>query len=321
MSRRIKITPDDSKKIYEEFLANMQRVRVSSGSITFTKKFEAVQRRAKLYFSEKAWLKMSAIVDEFDKEVAWHALAYRDDDESEDNYYVTDILVYPQTVTASTVTTDQDGYENWLNEKDDETFNHLRFQGHSHVNMATSPSGVDTAFYDAILDGLADDDFYIFMIVNKRGQRTIYIYDYKKNIAFETADIDVEVVDGDIGLAKFIKEAKSLVVDKPKVVTPLYTATNYGGSSYGSAYGGSSYYSSYGSTSYGGYGSAASKAVTQSPSSAGSGKENQKKKETPAPASLVKGSEDEAAKNKKTGKRKGKRKVKNNVSLHDYTDY
>ena len=157
------------------------------------------------------------------------------------------------------------------------------------------------------------------MIVNKRGQRTIYIYDYKKNIAFETADIDVEVVDGDIGLAKFIEEAKSLVVDKPKVVTPAYTTTNYGASSYG--YGSYAYGSSYGGTSYGGYGSAASKAVTQSPSATGSDKENQKKKETPAPASLVKGSEDEAAKNKKTGKRKGKRKVKNNVALHDYTDY
>lgn len=332
MSKKIKITAHECEDIYAEFLNSLRSTRVSGGKITFTKTFDTIKRRATVVFSERAWLKMTSIVEHCDKEVAWHATAHRDEDETKDIYYVDDLLVYPQEVTGATVTTDQDEYENWLNELTDETFNSLRFQGHSHVNMQTSPSATDTAFYDGILDGLADDQFYIFMIVNKRGNRTVMIYDYKKNILFETADCDIEVEDGEYSLMSFIEEVDSMVKDKKFTAakTPA-TATNYGASSYGSSYGGS-YNGTYGG--YNNYGStynnnkpaatstptATTQAKTQVAASTNKPAVQTEKKETPPPTSLVAGSQKD---NKRTGKRKGKRKerVQKGRNLYAYSEY
>ena len=84
-------------------------------------------------------------------------------------------------------------------------------QGHSHVNMGTSPSTVDLNHQEKILEQLEDDMFYIFMIWNKSFKRTIKIYDLAKNILFEDADIDVKIADAGLGLNEFIGEAKDLV--------------------------------------------------------------------------------------------------------------
>ena len=40
--------------------------------------------------------------------------------------------------------------------------------GHSHVNMGTSPSATDTKLQEDHLAQLQDNDFYIFLIVNKK---------------------------------------------------------------------------------------------------------------------------------------------------------
>lgn len=304
MSRSIRIAPESYKDIYQEFLQSLRTTRASDGKITFTKKFDDLKRKAMIYFSEGAWLKMSSLISSFDDEVAWHALAYRDEDESKDNYYITDILVYPQTVTGATVTTDQDEYENWLNELDDETFNHLRMQGHSHVNMGVTPSATDNSLYDGILDGLRDDDFYIFMIWNKKGSKTIMVYDYKKNVLFETSDCTVEVIDGEYGLSAFAEDAKKKVVKKT-YVTPTYHGGYRGG-----------YQGSYQSTYQKENKTSTSSAKTTKPATAvtSAKKENSSEKKKT-------GSEDES-KDKKTGKRKGKRKESSKVrNFREYADY
>ena len=79
--------------------------------------------------------------------------------EEKDTYLISDILVYPQEVTGSTVTTDQNEYEMWLMKQEDDVFNNIRMQGHSHVNMSTSPSSVDLNLYDGILSQLDSDMF------------------------------------------------------------------------------------------------------------------------------------------------------------------
>lgn len=199
-------------------------------------------RSAMIYFSEIAWIKMNMIINEFDKEVAWHGVAKRGDDAEKDEYYITDILVYPQEVTGATVNTEQEEYQLWLMSHEDDVFNNIRMQGHSHVNMGTTPSGTDEAFYKKIIDQLGDDMFYIFMIWNKKGEKTIKIYDMAKNMLFETSDCKIEVLDDGIGINEFINEAKTLV--KSRVfTTPTYTNNNQSSFSNG---GYSSYYSTYG---------------------------------------------------------------------------
>lgn len=237
MSRIIKITRQTAAEIIEDFKAALLGSKLADGKINFTKTFGTINRKAKIFFTEMAWLKMQTLVREFDKEVAWHGVARRGEDESKDEYFITDILVYPQEVSSATVNTDQKEYETWLMEKDDDVFNNIRMQGHSHVNMSTSPSGVDLTHQESILEQLNDDMFYIFMIWNKKGDKTIKIYDMKKNTLFETGDVTVEVIDDGTGLEAFLKEAKKMVKNKV-YTTPV---SQYSGG-YGGHYGYGSYY-------------------------------------------------------------------------------
>ena len=239
MAKLIKITDDCIAALVKDFKDALSGLVMADGKVSFTKTFNAIDRKATLNFTEIAWHKMQSLVREFDKEVAWHGIAKRSDDE-EDTYLITDILVYPQEVTGATVNTDQQEYEQWLMELDDDTFNNLRMQGHSHVNMGTTPSSVDTTHQREILDRLDDDMFYIFLIWNKKNEKTIKIYDFKKNICFETADVDINVIEEENGIQAFIKEAKALVKDK--VTTPYSYGNNSGNSGYsGSSYSGSGY--------------------------------------------------------------------------------
>jgi len=278
MAKIIKLTPDYIDEVRKAFEEALSSTKLSDGKINFTKTFGSIKREATVFFTELAWLKMQTLIREFDKEVAWHGIAKRGDDAEKDEYYITDILVYPQEVTGATVNTDQEKYQMWLMGHDDEVFNNIRMQGHSHVNMGTTPSSVDTSLYDRILDQLDDDMFYIFMIYNKKGEKTIKIYDLAKNVLFETSDCTVKVLDDGTGIEKFLKDAKEMVKDK--VYTPA--------TSYGKGYNGYSGYSGYtGYSGYSGYNSYNSS----------SAKKDDKKDDKPT-----------ASTGKKSGKRKGKRK-------------
>ena len=211
MSKIIKLTPEVLEQARDEFMEALSGMKLSDGKITYTKKLGEVDRKATLIFTEKAYIKMLSLVQSFDKEVAWHGVAKRGDDPEKDEYIIENILVYPQEVTGATVTTDQEKYQTWLYSLEDEEFNNIRFQGHSHVNMGTTPSSVDTNLYEGILEQLEDDMFYIFLIWNKKNDRTIKIYDLKKNILFETSDVEVLVYDGECGLLDFLDDAKNQV--------------------------------------------------------------------------------------------------------------
>ena len=225
MSKIIKVTENNLVEIRKDFEEALKNLKLSDGKINFTKTFGTIQRKAKLYFTEHAYIKMLSLVKEFDKEVAWHGIAKRSETE-EDAYIISDILVYPQVVTGVTVNTDQEEYQMWLMKHDDEIFNNIRMQGHSHVNMPTTPSSVDTALYDQILDQLDDDMFYIFLIWNKKNDKTIKIYDMAKNVLFETSDITVSILSENESIEEFLSDAKKLVQDKPTYVTVNTTSYN-----------------------------------------------------------------------------------------------
>lgn len=214
MARVIKINEENLRTVCEDFVEYLKTAKLSDGKVSFTKSIGVVDRKAELCFSEKAWLKMSCLVAECDKEVAWNGTAFRRDEDGKDGYYIGDIFVYPQEVTGANVTTDQVRYETWLYDQDTETFNNLRMQGHSHVNMGTTPSGVDISNNADILKQLEDDMFFIFMIWNKKGERNIKIYDMAKNILFESADITVTYEDDMIGLGSFRDTIKEMVKTK-----------------------------------------------------------------------------------------------------------
>lgn len=276
MAKLIKLTQEIIEETQREFSEYLNG-KITDGKVLFSKTVNIVQRKATVWFTDIAYKKFQALVKSFDKEVAWHGLAYRNDDLTKDEYYITDIMVYPQEVTGATVTTDQNKYQTWLMNHDDDTFNNIRMQGHSHVNMGVTPSSVDETLYESILSQLDDTMFYIFMIWNKKGDKTCKIYDLAKNVLFDTTDCEIKIIPTPLADVKiegvseeekksmleylndyraekiceqFVEDAKKLVISK--VYNSSYSKDSYGGyGNYGN-YGG--YYSGY----YGSSGSSAS---------------------------------------------------------------
>ena len=143
----------------------------------------------KIIFTDEAADKIWELVDACDKEIAWHGLVKKE----KNTYTIYDILVFPQEVTASTATAKEEEYVMWMNELDDETFNHMRFHGHSHVNMGVTPSGVDTEYQETLANTV--QDFYIFGIFNKKRSYNLYLYDMEQNVLFETKDLKTTLND------------------------------------------------------------------------------------------------------------------------------
>lgn len=240
MAKILMLDVEYMKSIYQQFIEYMKNSTFADGKINFQRTLGLVEDKAELRFSEIAWLKMQRLVQEHSKEVGWHGVAFRKEDEPGNVYFVKDILIYPQEVTGTNVETDQVKYETWLMSQEDEVFNNIRFQGHSHVNMGTTPSSVDITHQQKILEQVEGDMFYIFVIWNKRNEKFIRIYDMKKNRVFDTADVTVTVQDDGLGVEKFLRDAGDMVVER--AYTPPKTTTYNGGynGSYGRTYNGSS---------------------------------------------------------------------------------
>lgn len=239
MSRPIYLTEELKRQALEEFSKSLASLKMSDGKVTYNKSFTYKgDDKAVVLFTPVAYAKMVGLIMSFDSEVAWHGVGHRV--KGEDGVYlIEDILVYPQTVSGSTVEMDTEAYAKWIMENDeDERFNNIIMQGHSHVNFSTTPSSVDTNHQESILDQLKDG-FYIFLIWNKKLEHNTKIYDLDTNTLYENADISYGITSEEYDFAGFIDEAKSRVVKK--VVQPTYAyqgGYNYGD---GAKYSGGSY--------------------------------------------------------------------------------
>lgn len=191
MSKPIRLSANIINDIIEKFRAELSDYKMSDGKLRISYDVkDTEERRAKVVFKQSAYMKMLTLLMSNEKEIAWHGVVEK---LSTNIYLITDILVYPQIVTGTTVETDQDKYQTWLYSNDDEVFNNLKMQGHSHVHMATHPSSVDLTHQEKIIAQLEKDMFYIFMIYNKDLEHTIKIYDFGENVLYEDADVDVYV--------------------------------------------------------------------------------------------------------------------------------
>lgn len=232
MSRPVMMTEQYLKECRDDFEKALKLTKLSDGKLSFTKTFTCESQKAIVYFTPEAWAKMVMLVKEFDKEVAWHGVASRTDNESANEYVISDILVYPQTVSGASVEMDTEEYAKWIMENaEDERFNNIHMQGHSHVNMPPNPSSVDLNHQEEILNMLGAEDFYIFMIWNKSFVSNNKVYDLKKNVLFENGDITVKIIGGTEDLDAFLKAAKEMVKTRTYQSSSGYSG--YGSHSYG----------------------------------------------------------------------------------------
>lgn len=189
MAKPIKMTDDIKKQCLEAFIKQLNDERMAKGTFEFKKTVTYDgKKECEVVYSEQAWYKTLMLIEENPKEVGWHGICRRDEEDPA-IFYIDDIVVYPQEVTGSTITPDTIEYTEWMNGLDDNTFNNMRAHVHSHVNMGVTPSGTDNTFRKDRLSQLGDEDYYIFQIMNKKGEINSEVYDFKNNIMYESKDV------------------------------------------------------------------------------------------------------------------------------------
>lgn len=183
-------------------------------------------KKPTVFVLASAYIKMMSLIKGSNKELAWYGIATR----VNNNYFIEDILVYPQTVTTATVDADEEKCAKWFMELPDDVINNLKFQGHSHVGMAASPSGRDTNNWLQFANLLKPTEFMILCIGNNKGDFYWNIYDKAINVYFENKDITMVIVD-DKGNSIFdwAKDSidKYIIEEKPyQYTTPSYNSNN-----------------------------------------------------------------------------------------------
>lgn len=220
-----KDTIKQQQKLLEEKLKNTRTASANNLTITIPLKIEN-HEKAILEFTQDAMTKIKTLVKLCDKEIAWHGTVTKSGTKKKPVYTVTDVFMFPQEVTAATVKGIPSEYAVWNASLPDEVYSHMRFHGHSHVNMGVTPSGVDTNYQEEMLETL--EDFYIFLIINKRDDMWTKIVDVQDNIVYDKEDIEVRVTGAnkfDDWAAKTIKEnLKEVTVVRQSTVTPAKTA-------------------------------------------------------------------------------------------------
>lgn len=218
--KRMKLSDQEVNKLMISIRELIKNAKSADGKINFSAPLPVpTGEKAELVISGIAYTKMRALVISQDKEVAWHGLVTKTKNDNVVTYKIEDIIVFPQTVTASTVVSDQEKYSLWLYSPEIHPMQKaLRFHGHSHVNMACRPSAVDTKYQSDMIETL--QDFYIFGIFNKRDENWIQIFDVEDNIIYEDADINLTIEENIFDWAA--ETVKELV--KPHVYTPPTTS-------------------------------------------------------------------------------------------------
>lgn len=231
MSKPIKLTEELRQQAIEEFAQTLSKVKMADGKICYNKNFTYKDDdKATVLFTSLAYTKMIRLMMAFDSEVAWHGCGERIDNTT---FLITDILVYPQTVTGATVDMDPEEYVKWLMENEgDERFYNIIMQGHSHVMMPTTPSTTDLTHQEDILNQLKGDGFYIFMIWNKKLENNMKIYDLANNVLYENKDIVYGIYEEE-GVDEFLDEARAVVTKHIPQSKPTYYGGSYSGQNNG----------------------------------------------------------------------------------------
>jgi len=206
--RPLKVTPEMKEELMKKFAQHLQSLTMTTNTFSFSHSVADVKNKDKVFitFSMKAYIKMRDLVDRFSSEVGWFGFI---DKISDLEYHITDICVYPQLVTGATVKETNDP---WDDDMPIEQIKRRHFHGHSHVNMAPSPSGTDIKHRNDQVALVKSDSFYFFMITNKSCAWTATLFDLANNVVYDTDDIllDVDLGNGEM-LSDFVEDTKKMV--------------------------------------------------------------------------------------------------------------
>ena len=160
-------------------------------------------------------------MDQVDKEVGWIGTVER----VGRDYLIKEVFLLDQEAASTTCEITPDGLAEWagqvLSERTDgmDVVNSVRFWGHSHVNMGTSPSHQDESQMKVFAE--ACDDFFIRGILNKAGRMEFTLYIFSIGIEIEDVDWQLYEPTSNTRRAKWQAEIRTKV--REKVYVPAHT--------------------------------------------------------------------------------------------------
>jgi len=210
----IKITEELEEKILSDFIQKFQKEwtqfkeNMNETKFNFSVQMsQKAKEKITVRYSQSAYLKMQALVENFDTEVGWYGFVKRLD---ENTYYVYDVKVCKQYVTSGKVDTEDEDTLKFFDSLTDEEIEDMHFQAHSHVNMSTTPSGTDLQNQSDVVRNMGNKGFYLFQIWNKRGDINSFLYNLDENLFYDRNDIVTEIE----GLDEFILSVDDLVIEQ-----------------------------------------------------------------------------------------------------------
>ena len=168
-----------------------------------------------------AWKKMFLYVDIADKEVGWYGAVTR----VGDTFIIQDCYMPKQKVSSVTTVIDGENFadlaEELVQQGKADVIEKLRFWGHSHVTMGTTPSGQDNEQMDVFRK--KSIDWFIRGILNKKARMefTMYMYD----MGIKVTDVPWQLK-YNLDVSKLREEIQTEFDEKVKNA-PYFTAASY----------------------------------------------------------------------------------------------
>lgn len=135
----------------------------------------------RIYITPNAMAYIQEFVNLSQTEVSWLGTI----SEIEEGYLIEKVSLIDQTVNGVTCEFAPDALSafmtTFIKEHGIDEYNKVRFWGHSHVNMAVSPSAQDAS---QIMQW-KEQDYYIMGIFNKKGEIYLAFYDFKNNTVYK----------------------------------------------------------------------------------------------------------------------------------------
>lgn len=166
-----------------------------------------------IIISAAAYRMMRGFVDNCKDEIGWLALVKKED---ENTYFIYDVLICDQEVTGASTDLNEKGLqlvaEELLQTERGSELNNVRCWGHSHVNMAVSPSTQDNETFEEYYTQCGD--FFIRLIMNKRGEYYLDLANYESELIYRNLEFSIQYDEEEFHLrsqyAELMKNADSI---------------------------------------------------------------------------------------------------------------
>ena len=177
----------------------------------------------RILVSKDAYEDMFQLVDIVEKEVGWLGTV----EKIENDFLIKEVFLFDQKSHHTTCTITEEGLGTWAMQMMDtrpddgmDIVNAVRFWGHSHVWMGTSPSGQDDQ--QMAVFSQSCPEFFIRAIMNKAGRMEFTLYLYEAGI--EIHDIEWSIYDPNPDTSRREKWESEIKEKVGEMTYPKYNA-------------------------------------------------------------------------------------------------